>query len=273
VSQNFFADDVGAVLSETIAESGGPVYVVNPTLETVPDIVSQLHEEDGSTAVNLLAANETLKEVMGDFIVAGHASDLVVDDVLSVRLIEDRPEASLFVADGLVVSLVHVDERVGGLTTSEASFVDRVLDHYGDRWEGSEQFQIRTPSVRRVRETLSEEIGPEVTGDFDAILSELDVARGDGEGLDEVTISILAGARHGVLLYDISRWGEDIGLASKATFSRTKSRLEESGIVRTEKVPIDVGRPRLRLRLTEDGFWSASIPELTERVQQRLAEE
>ena len=52
-----------------------------------------------------------------------------------------------------------------------------------------------------------------------------------------------------MLLYDISRWGEDVGVASKATFSRAKSRLEDAALIRTEKVPIDVGRPRLRLTL------------------------
>jgi len=59
-------------------------------------------------------------------------------------------------------------------------------------------------------------------------------------------------ARNGDLLYDISRWGEDVGIASKATFSRTKTRMEESGVIATEKVPIDVGRPRLRLRLGDE---------------------
>ena len=64
-----------------------------------------------------------------------------------------------------------------------------------------------------------------------------------------MTISLLIAAKNEVLLYDISKWGEDVGIASKATFSRTKSRLEESGVITTEKVPIDVGRPRLRLQL------------------------
>jgi hypothetical protein len=63
------------------------------------------------------------------------------------------------------------------------------------------------------------------------------------------------------LLYDISKWGEDVGLASKATFSRTKTDLEEAGVVATEKVPIEVGRPRLRLRLGDDRLRSADRDE------------
>jgi len=70
--------------------------------------------------------------------------------------------------------------------------------------------------------------------------------------LDEVDLTLLAAAKHGVQLYEISRWGEDTGLASKATFSRAKNRLEDGGMIATEKVPIDVGRLRLRLMLGAD---------------------
>jgi hypothetical protein len=76
-----------------------------------------------------------------------------------------------------------------------------------------------------------------VAADFRAVLDSLEAARGGGEGLDEVTISLLVAAKNRELLYDISRWGEDIGLASKATFSRTKTRLEDNGLIETEKVP------------------------------------
>jgi DNA-binding MarR family transcriptional regulator len=86
-----------------------------------------------------------------------------------------------------------------------------------------------------------------------------------------VTVSLLVAARNRELLYDISRWGEDVGLASKATFSRTKSQLEERGLLDTEKVPIDVGRPRLRLRLT-DGLAEAPVAELTRKARARLSD-
>ena len=65
-------------------------------------------------------------------------------------------------------------------------------------------------------------------------------------------LCLLAAARNEQLLYDVSRWGEEVGLASKATFSRTKTALENAGLVGTEKVPIDVGRPRLRLTLAPE---------------------
>ncbi|MFB6184704.1 MAG: DUF5821 family protein, partial [Haloarculaceae archaeon] len=70
---------------------------------------------------------------------------------------------------------------------------------------------------------------------------------------------------------DISKWGEDIGLASKATFSRTKTKLEDMGLIDTEKVPIDVGRPRLRLMLGDDRLSEADTDELASVAQSLLA--
>ena len=89
----------------------------------------------------------------------------------------------------------------------------------------------------------------------------------DESELDEVGLSLLMAAEHGQLLYDISRWGEDTGVASKATFSRTKTRLEERGLIDTEKVPIDVGRPRLRLLLGDERLREADAEELTSAAQ------
>jgi hypothetical protein len=125
--------------------------------------------------------------------------------------------------------------------------------------------------MSQVRETLEGDIGPETAEDFDTVLDSLQTARGNGEGLDEVTISLLVAAKNGELLYDISKWGEDIGLASKATFSRTKTKLEDMGLIDTEKVPIDVGRPRLRLKLADDRLEDAPPDELASVAQSVLS--
>uniref|UniRef100_UPI001E507812 transcriptional regulator TbsP domain-containing protein n=1 Tax=Halegenticoccus soli TaxID=1985678 RepID=UPI001E507812 len=57
---------------------------------------------------------------------------------------------------------------------------------------------------------------------------------------------------------------------SKATFSRTKTRLEDMGLIDTEKVPIDVGRPRLRLKLGDDRLRRADAGDLAGVAQSFL---
>jgi hypothetical protein len=188
-----------------------------------------------------------------------------------VRSLSSVPNNALLVSEESVVSLVVGPGQSAGLATTDESFIDEITDHYESRWAVADEFSLRTPPRSDVMETLEADIGPAVAADFRGVLDSLEAARGGGEGLDEVTVSLLVAARNGELLYDISRWGEDIGLASKATFSRTKTRLEDSGILDTEKVPIDVGRPRLRLMLGDQRLADADIDELAAVAQEMLA--
>ncbi|MFB6186576.1 MAG: DUF5821 family protein [Halobacteriaceae archaeon] len=52
-----------------------------------------------------------------------------------------------------------------------------------------------------------------------------------GDEFNEVSVALLATARNELLLYDLGRWGENVGLASRETFSRKKQLLEEKGII------------------------------------------
>jgi hypothetical protein len=80
---------------------------------------------------------------------------------------------------------------------------------------------------------------------------------------------LLVAGRHELLLHDLSTWGEELGVASKATFSRGKTALIEDGILTSEKVPIEVGRPRLRLLLTDEHA-ALSITELLDQANETV---
>ena len=170
-----------------------------------------------------------------------------------------------------MTALVVAGESAAALSTDDDDFVDHAEGFYDDAWENAEPFSLRTPPLSRIRSTLEEDLGPEIETDFDAVLTSLETARGDGEGLDEVTISLLVAAKNEALLYDISKWGEDVGIASKATFSRTKTNLEDLGLIDTEKVPIDVGRPRLRLKFGNEKLADASADGLASVAQSLMA--
>ena len=239
---NLLEDDAGTVLSAAIDSESDRLTVVNPSRETLSELVSVLDAHENPPSIRILAEDRPLKDEMDDFIVASTAADLI-----------------------------DAGDAVAGLTTDEAEFVDDIASFYEDEWERADSYSLRTPAMSRVMDTLDSDIGPETASDFDGVLSSLQTARGDGDGLDEVTISLLVAAKNGELLYDISKWGEDIGLASKATFSRTKTTLEDMGLIDTEKVPIDVGRPRLRLMLGDERLQSADSDELASVAQSILA--
>ena len=263
MASNLLDVETEDILRDVFDEGSDELLVINPAADTIEELVDVATEYDGDLpSIRMLADERTLKDVMDDFIVASNAADLIDAETLTLRTDEALPENSLLVSDERVVSLVAAGDSVAGLMTEDDDFVETVIDAYDEAWEAADQFKLRTPPLSRVRTTLQDEISPDAEQDFESVLASLDTARGDGDGLDEVTISLLVAAKNEELLYDISKWGEDVGIASKATFSRTKTKLEETGIIDTEKVPIDVGRPRLRLKLGDDRLREAEADQL-----------
>lgn len=271
MASNLLNHQIDDILRTVLEDASGDVYMVNPSRDAIEEFVSVATDFDGSLPmVQMLANEQTLKEVMGDFIVASNAADLISDGALELRTLGETPENSLCLTEDRVIAIVHAGDRVGGLVTDDGEFVEDTFAAYETRWENADAFKLRTPPISDVRETLSEEISPDAEADFTAILNSLETARGDGDGLDEVTISLVVAAKNEALLYDISKWGEDVGIASKATFSRTKTKLEDMGLIDTEKVPIDVGRPRLRLKIGDDRLRDADNGQIATVTQSIL---
>jgi hypothetical protein len=269
---NLLDTRLDAIVRDALEESTEPVVLVNPSREAVTRLVKVAIEYDDGPTARVIADRRVLKDAMDDFIVAANAADLIEDGRLELRSMgEEDVENSLLVTPDTVVALVETGSTVGGLTTDNEEFIDDAYETFTESFEAAESFSMRTPPLSRVRATLGEDIGAQTEADFDEVLASLETARGDGDGLDEVTISLLVAAKNEVLLYDISRWGEEVGIASKATFSRTKTRLEDVGIIDTEKVPIDVGRPRLRLKLGDERLQDADGSQLASVAQSILA--
>lgn len=268
---DLFEESVGAVLSAALEHTDDGAFVINPSQHAIERFVETLDSMDDPPSIRLFVDEEPMKALTDDFLVASVVADLVAEETLSVRTLDSVPRHALVLTDSGLVSVIEGETEAAGLTTEYGDFVSDLYGRYESEWADAEQFSLRTPALTHVRETLEADISPEAAADFDQVLETLDTARGDGEGLDEVEISLLVAAKNNVLLYDISRWGEDIRLASKATFSRSKNQLEDAGLIETEKVPIEVGRPRLRLKFGSSDLESASPSELVERTQSALA--
>ncbi|MFD1641664.1 transcriptional regulator TbsP [Halohasta litorea] len=272
MDSNLLETDINDILQSVLTESSDDLLLVDPTEEAIRALVDVATAFDGELpTIRMLAEERPIKETMEDFLVASRAADLIDAGGLSIRMLSEPAANSLLVSGDSVLALVSAGDRIAALTTDDSAFVDSARESYDEQWEAADSYRLRTPPISRVRETLAADISEAARDDFDAVLADLDTARGDGEGLDEVTISLLVAAKNEVLLYDISKWGEDVGIASKATFSRTKTRLEDMGLIETEKVPIDVGRPRLRLQLGDDRLREADTSELA-GVSQELLE-
>ena len=240
-----FTDVIGAFFEETDS-----VLIVNPAPDVFQTIMlTAASFDDELPTLQILAAPDVLNTSLEDFILASQVADLIDQGLLELRTTTDIARSSLLVSDDAIVTVVTLDAGLTGLRSTDNELVENAQSTFLDDWEDGDAFTLRTPPLSRVRETLREEFGDEVEGDFMMIVESAETIPEEGGDLNEVALALLVAANNEVLLYDISKWGEDIGLASKATFSRTKTQLEDRGLIETEKVPIDVGRPRLRLLL------------------------
>lgn len=244
---NLLERSVSDILVAALDATSSELLVVGPGTEMIEAVVDCLEDD---AAVRLLCDVRVLKDVLDDFIVASRAADHVENGRLEIYASNDDSN-TVFLTDEAVVAVVRGEDCVAGLTTTDETFVESSHARMERILEYTDSFTLRTPSRARVLTTLESALGAAAASDFEAVLSEVDSVRG-GDELDEVTISLLVAARNDALLYDVSKWGEDVRIASKATFSRTKTQLEEAGLIETEKVPIDVGRPRLRLKLPQE---------------------
>lgn len=272
--------DVFRTVLESTADSED-LLVVNPSADAIEALINVASGVSELPRLRLLGDESTLKTVRSDFTLASTLATLI-DGTLTIRALrppQDGSENSLLVTLTEVVVLITAGDTVADLSTDDEAFVSLANDVYCSAWDEAADFPLRTPALSRVQTTLASEFGEPVEADFTGVLDSLATARGDddaassgngGAGLDAVEISLLVGAKHEVQLYDISGWGEEIGLASKATFSKRKARLEDRGLLDTERVPMDVGRPRMRLQFGDDRLGEATTEQLASVAQTLL---
>ncbi|MFP4628492.1 MAG: DUF5821 family protein [Halobacteriales archaeon] len=270
MSEEFVAPTIPALFDRIGPTLEAPIVLADPSAAMLRGFLAWGAADPEAVApTHLLAREGTLKSTLRSFPTASLAADLVEADRLEVRYVAEVPTSSVVVDPARLYVLLEGETRAGALSTTDDDLVADVRAACLDRFEGAEAFVLHTPGRQRVLATLENRLGADRRETFEGLLAALDA---DDTGVDEVVISLLVAARHRDLLYDISKWGEDVGLASKATFSRKKSDLEAAGLLDTEAEPIDVGRPRLRLLLADWWLESAEPAELLAETADRLAE-
>lgn len=229
-----------------IAEGDAQTGTVQSASE-IARLASELNNADDPAQITLIGIEDALKNVRSDFGVASKVQNLVEEDVLDLLSVPEVNN-SVFCDGAIVRSYITTGESGIEVTEESDENVSTVSEYLDTLKDNAEPFPLRTAAYDTVVETLTEEFGEAMAADFE---DEFNVRDFTGP-MDEVDLFLLLASQHEELLYDISKWGEDIGIASKATFSRSKTEMEDMEFLETEKVPIDVGRPRLRLKIPEE---------------------
>jgi hypothetical protein len=237
---------------DLLSELSGSVLVTTSTSEDVAGLVASL--ESGTAGdVRVLVDEAAAKAVRDSFLLSSRIVDLIDDDVLAVRVDDPDPRFSmLLVGEDEIRSLASIGgDAVTELRGDDDASVERLREAFEDRWADAEPFSVRTPAYSRMLASLDERLGGSMRADVEQVFEEATGVRGEAGTIQPVRLSLLMGAKNEVQFYELGLWGESEGVASRAKFSREKQTLEEQGLIDTEKVPTDVGRPRQRLVLTE----------------------
>lgn len=260
---------VGMVRDELIQNvfvDGQNSTIINPSEKAIEQIVKVISESDNIGEIKIIVSEQTLKSLRRDFIVASKASEFIDKGILLIQAINNTPtQGTLIKTEETMRCIVDIDENM--IITDGQEVYENVDEIIMNIWDDSEPISLRTPGLSNIYNEMRDEFGDEIADDYKFVID--NVTEFDNN-MDEVAAALLVAARNEMLLYDISKWGEDVGLASKATFSRTKTRLEDNGYIQTEKVPIDVGRPRLRLKLMSNVYEEEYDGQVISLVQELL---
>lgn len=246
------SDETGktASMRKLLSEVATPTYVVDPPAELLRVVVAAARQVETPPALRVIAPGTRLRSFRSSFRVAARTAELTDAGQLTLRSHELEPSTALVTTETAVYVPLAVGSARSITTVDDPSFHEEAYAWSVERWEAGESFSLRTPPLAAIRQTLRGEFGAPMRESFDAALTTLD--RGDEEAFDPVMAVVVVAAHHECLHYDLSRWGERVGFASKATFSRKKKKLERLGVVETEKVSVERGRPRQRLLMTDE---------------------
>ncbi|MEZ3118061.1 DUF5821 family protein [Halobaculum sp. MBLA0147] len=266
---HYIGDEAGVeLLTELLAELHDDALLVDPSASVLAAL-GEVETDTFPPTLDVLARESVLKTVRDDFLVASNLADHIAADRLTLRVFTGTPETTILATPEIVYAIVGGEGlQPVALSEDDASVTADVCATYREQFGEAESFNLRTPGRLRALERLGADVGTGVREDLETILGTL--AEVSDETIDEVTLALLVAARNEAQLYTIGHWGEDVGLASRATFSRMKTDLEDAGLITTEKVPTDVGRPRLRLLLADDELVSADLDTFADVAQRKL---
>lgn len=172
------------------------------------------------------------------------------------------PRTESMLTSSHLVTFIAAGNSIVTLSTPSESLSNDVYLFYDDLWSQSVTFHMHTPPISDIKNSLDDRFGNSFKSDFIIALSSLYKLPSSQHLFDEIALSLLIAARNEVLLYDISRWAEDVGIASRATISRTKKFLEGANLITTENIPVRSGRPRLRLCMAHQSLMECPVENL-----------
>lgn len=228
------SDDVKLVISDT---------------ELIIDVVGQVSSNEDTNFEVIIPESEA-RQVRLNFPLNSKVAELIKQNRLCLYSTDTRPLSNIVLDVSDLYNLVRVGEIEQFAKSTDKELSTKIGEEFTRIRTTAEPVEMEILAWSDLLTQLEETVGAETRREFERLI---EAARIENLGaLDDISVAIIAAAQSGALLNDLGNWAEEVHLASKATFSRQKQNLEEEEIIYTEKVPIEVGRPKLRLLLSDE---------------------
>lgn len=256
--------DVSSAVDATLADADDVLAVNPPT-----PVLNALLDADSDANRKVLVHEDTAKALANAFGTATRIADLSADDALDFRADTVARRTAALVTPEFFVAFVEAGDEIMSVRT-DGDGAPAIYTTHEHMFEDADTYPVDAPARSMLLDTLADEFDDDIAADFATVLDTAPEL-GTRRGLNTADAVLLLAAKHETLFYDVSQWGESVDLASKATFSRAKTRLEEADLIDTVKVPIDVGRPRLRLQLPNT-YSNTTVADLVTTARDTLHE-
>jgi hypothetical protein len=236
-------------MSSTWEFDSDEVKLIISDIELILELVDYLWTND-AMHFNVVIPEEKARDIRLNFPLNARISELIEQDMLRIYSTDTTP-LSTIILDGprfyTHVRLGQTEQFAKSTDDDLRMMLDEIFTQI------TESAELVDPDILAwsvLLDQLEQTVDPETRQEFERLI---EAARIENLGaLDNISVAIIAAAHSGALLNDLSTWAGEVGFASAATFSRRKQKLEDAGIIYTERVPIEVGRPKQRLKLSDD---------------------
>ena len=256
------------------SQDEGPLAGVSPVSNRVDSIIPEVVRSDGEirlvisdfqTIISLLGldlmqdrkslcilfTDEVASTLSDQFPINSYFQKLYDSPAVEIKQasFSDTPVPPMAIIDDCTYYPVEFGSVSSYVLLEDTPLHSRLSAEFDAQFQGADALDIDVPPWGELLDGLSEATSPETANEFEDLVEAATPEKLDS--LDEVSLALISAAKTGALQYNISKWGEEMKIASKATFSRKKTDLVDRGVITTESVPVETGRPRDRLLINK----------------------
>lgn len=244
------------------------ITFINPTVEQLQCIVNitsmpltespnTLLSTDAAseTGITVFADKDTIMQAQTEFTTASKLTQLVEDDEIELRVV-NIDMSSVVRVDEELLNVISLEDDVIITKTTDNEDIAAVSSAVNTK-ASDKPPELLQPGIRSVYEQLQEEVGGEFADSFTEMI-EVVSQHDEAPAIAELFVGLAAYENE--LQQDVSRVLEDSNVISQATFSRSKTALEEDNIIQKESVIQDIGRPQHRLAFTDPAATEVETP-------------